>query len=205
VILIAIILIYIFNCVFHIVLILTNILGRYQKTSRGLERTKYRLKIIICYAALSLPAYLTVLSLVQLASPPKISDYIWIFAIMLSFLISVRLLANPTTPIFKFWYRKHFLEKTPITESEKKTICYIKDQVVSFFAALIIGGIFIDVIGIFFSESQAKLISNLNGLIASTDNLIVFFIVYLIGLFILGFFSEWLLEYTQVIVVDEGI
>jgi hypothetical protein len=186
-------------------LILTNILGRYQKTSRGLERTKYRLKIIICYAALSLPAYLTVLSLVQLASPPKISDYIWIFAIMLSFLISVRLLANPTTPIFKFWYRKHFLEKTPITESEKKTICYIKDQVVSFFAALIIGGIFIDVIGIFFSESQAKLISNLNGLIASTDNLIVFFIVYLIGLFILGFFSEWLLEYTQVIVVDEGI
>src|SRR5208283_2310322 len=201
VIIIAILLVYVFNCVFHIVLRLTNYLGEYQKTPLGFERTKYRLQIIVCYAALSFPVYLTVLSLVQLSPQPKIVDYIWIFAIMLSFLISIRLLANPTIPVFRFWYRRNPFEQTTITDHDRETIHYIKDQVISFFAALIIGGIFIDVIGIFFSDSQAKLTSNLNGLTASTDNLIVFFIVYAIALFILGLFSEWFLEYTQVIEV----
>lgn len=133
-IIIALCLLYIFYVIFHMVLRLTNYLGQYHRVT-GLNRVKYRLKIIICYGALTVPVYLAVLSLIQLSSSPKLMDYVVLFPVVLSFLISLRILANPTITLFKFSYRESPFDPLPISPEEKNTIRYIKKQVTSFFFA----------------------------------------------------------------------
>jgi len=181
----AIALIYIFYFTFQIVLSFTSFLGEFRTDLRGWGRIKYRFKILFYYCILTIPAYLAILSLVQFS--PEILDYIAVFPVIISFLISLRILAN-----YRLLFSNIIGEIQISSSSEVDISKYIKDQVTSFYFGILEVGIFVFAMGIMFNDSRNKLISNLSGLLSI--NLLDFIFAYILSLFILGLFSEWILE-----------
>ncbi|MGD0080411.1 MAG: hypothetical protein ABSB80_07185 [Methanoregula sp.] len=192
----AVMLIYLFYFVFFLLLDLTAYLGNYNKKEAKKNRFNYTLKIIGCYLVLTFPVYLTIFTLVQLPANPTIVDYGLMFPVMTSFLISLRFLANPTEFIHNWRYKEIPLEDI------KKHAAYIKEQVISFYFALIEAGIFIILIGIVFKDTKERLTSNLIGMFSSPENLAVFIISYLLSLVLLGLLGELYLDYAKVIDIN---
>jgi len=196
----AIPLIYIFYFTFHFFYNFTKYLGEYHRFPSKKGRFIYKLKIFGHYFLLTIPTYLTILSLVQLRSSSNLFEFIIIIPMMLSFLISLRLLAHPTWFIYRILYKKNQLS---ISLDDKEKIKDIKAQVTPFYFGLIEVGLIVFIMGLFVEDTKQKLISNLTVLISPPENLLILAIAYFISLSILGLFSEWFLETGDVIMPDD--
>lgn len=197
--LIALGLFYLFYMTFFFISKVIDSLGEYQKIDRTdiRSRRKKIKKIFIAYLWLSLPTYLTVLNLLHPSSDDLGKAFIAILPIIISYLISLRILSNPNKMVLtRFGIR----DLNNITKEQNYWVENFKERVHSFYFSLTEGTIFYMIMLILYTLIKDESYENLLGQFIPAISplmMLIFIISYSLALFIAAVLGEYFLELFQ--------
>ncbi len=156
-------------------------------------------EILICYFLLTLPVALTVLSLIQFEYNEK--RIIIFLGVVIAFLVSLRLLANPTKTTLKyiFWIKN----TSYLTTREIEQIKLFRERVLSFYLSLIEGATFILLISLILIPSFNQKFSDITNLVCRNPiGLIAILGSYSITLILSTILCEIILKWWEPIDID---
>lgn len=160
--------------------ILTDAIGDYQKRDPSKEsKLKRIVKMMLLYLISTFPAYIAVLSIIQLPPNPQPFQISIIFPFSISLIISLRIFTNPTAQI-----REWFYPNDPYGMGLKE----IHDYVKSFYFSLILGGVIV-FIGDFIIGNN-RLSDNFTILWNVPYLIPLMTIAYFVSLLVLAYISE---------------
>lgn len=191
---------YLFYVSFFYIFRIVSSLSEYQKIGNTTsDRIWHVVEIFLKYLVLTIPAYLTI---IQLVNPPiNLLTFIFLSPITISYLISLRLLANPTKKgLFRLYSGSKFSKLS--NENQQIMVNQFKTNVTSFYFSLTEAAIFIFIIITAFQNFDPQKINQLFNLetivnVFNVVNLTIFSIillVYVVSLIIAAVYGEALLE-----------
>jgi hypothetical protein len=188
---------YIFSISFHFVLTLTSNAVVYRKAEKN-NFLKRIVRVFLYFLGLTTLVILAILSLLQIPLT-NINQFIYLFPIAASLLISLRFLANPTKKFYSFFWKN---DPDIIPDSDKKVLIRYREEVISFYFSLIQIAILILILGLFYQEISINFITSFETIKNNTYGFAILIIAYIITLAILTSYCEYFLDRWELVELD---
>ena len=147
----------------------------------------------LIYYILTIPTFFAILVIVP--APSDLSNAILRFAVLASFLVSLRLLVNTIGLLYENAYQMRVNYPSPKDEEKIQEIGEkMREWASSFYFAWIEGGIFICIIELWSGSLNNNVSKAIEVMINPIENLYVLLIAYLIAVFLLTLWSEMVLD-----------